>query len=304
MQLEGDSLKRLEQKRRAHLDQAIRALLEEDDADKAARHLLWVETAARVLRATSKSTPSAYVAGFIFLACLTLIGLAWSIHKSANPVQLEARVDGLQFQLKESWNAIRNVSVTGISGTGISELGTSSIGDLRERDFRLSRFEGQIQSLTLSAGAQAEMEFQSGGFSLFVERGNVRAEIGLVRGKLLTGSGDGQARVLRTGKDAPPEYFHFSGERTGREAAPVRIDIETDEVLQFSSFGLSGIGFRREEPPHSGFWQSTLLNAKGALTDLNRPVALKRRQWLEMDGVDVAVISERPRGHSARGGGG
>lgn len=286
--------------RHDRIEQAARALLVDDDAGAAERHLAWVETADKVIRARRPAPlHTVYVAGIILLACLTVVVLARTWHLSANPLRMRVQANAVGFKPATEWVAITHQRVIGLSVRNLSEVESSSLGVQPASALSLDPFDGRIIELKISAGAEVELESGPRMISLFVKHGRVSGEF-LVVNAVASITDDKQRKRRERWQSEPklpPEWVRVVADHNG-QAKPVRIDLSYADGSQFSGVQISGLGFTREFPTGSGEWVSNIQSVKGEFPDTGRKITLKKSDWLKLDGMAPTRISI---GRSAEG---
>ncbi len=292
----------LERVARKRVEKAIVALLADDDAVSAQRHLAWAETAQRAVRASAGPGPHlAYVAFFILLLASTLVLLAWSLSPHANLLRFSVQVDGLQLVTAEPWIVTEDMPLSRVEARGLGRFRMSSLGGLPVKKLRMDDMDGRLQRLELSRDASVDLEFSGGGLGAYVRAGTLSGKISIARGKLVAVDVVGKrvSRDLNLPPGMPPELIGFSANRSSQDATPIGFELASKH-LHISAVTVDDILFTREDPPRSGRWVPTVVKGEGKFLDVDRTIALKSGDWLKLEGISGLRVTLTPVDKGAR----
>lgn len=281
---------------RAHatsrFDDAARHLLEDDDTAAASDKLTQARLAEELLHDTRRPPKQLYVLGITTLVCLTLVGLAWSIHKPSNPLLLEVESESVGLRLGREWLSdslgIRadkfmfdNLHNVQAGGPGI---------DGRYDYLEVTGPEAVLDRLQVPADARMELHGAPKGFSLSILGESVGGEIKVRDAHFTVTGSDGfvEYELSVPAQDFPPESIRFSG--GGSAGAEFRLNATGGTEWRLLRLNGMELDFNREDPPGSGRLVSSVLKGNLTFPQSGRKVELLEADTLQLQGVRSARL--------------
>jgi len=305
MALSDSTRARLTQGVEEHAAAAAEALLDEQDPRAAGAHLEWMQTAGRLLDAGPAPPRRAplYRAALIGLVCGTLLLCAWTLKVGGNALRLELRIDGVSLGLPAGWDpagdgGIAATRVQVPAGLGALYVPMLGSGASVPAGFELVGQRLRLDALAFAEGARLELETDAAGMRFFLRRGRAAGWCTVGEGRLDWFAAGG-ARAGSAALEAPPglaEAVEFESTELDGSGAPFALRLDTEQDWRFAGLRVGAMGFRRELVPGSNRWRSTLLAGEGELLDVGRGFALRRGEWLRLEGVEGLVELSREDG--------
>lgn len=293
MHLEHQSREQLKQGVDDNTAEAARLLLDENNIDAARKHLDWADMARDVLKSEHRPPQSIYVAGIITLICLSLVGIAWSMHKSANPVLLDLETETVKLRLRAEW-AGNNLDIPAehLTLDNLQHVQAGSLGIDGTFEFiELAGREIALDQLSLPANAELELRTTPKGFTLTVLKATISGSLSVREAWLKLAGQDSllERDIQAPMPDFPPEFIRFTAVA---DQWPVRIDIETDKPWHLARLTAQDLHFNQTDA--NGNILSTLQKGGVKLPEVARDIDMLEADLLQFDNPRSArLIIER-----------
>lgn len=276
-----------------HEAAAAESLLRGGDAAEARAHLEFAGTARRAAAGGPAPGRRRLVVPAA-LSGLALLLLLATLSHSDNRLKLDAEAASLDLRLalpaqldEAALPPLARLTVSGIAG-----LDSATLGHRDSARFELSGLAGaRLAGLDLPKGTAVGLEPTAEGLRLFLRGGAVRGRLALRQGRLRTGDAGG-APVDLAASGGPDEILEFEGSALAHRGPPILVELAfeppaagTEPAWHFDGWAVDMLDFRREQPPGSTHWVSSLKKAEAELPDAGHKFALKPPDWLKLQGV-------------------
>lgn len=288
--LTRDARRRLRLEAERRIGEAARRL-QMDDPEAAGGHLAWAQQAEEVLIASKRPLRKLYGAALVALACILLAGLALWLRTGNAPVILQVELHDLTLQLVDDrpWVtddleiAAQRIRLSNLQNLDASGLGLHGPVSSMAFNMDVSQRGEMLLLQELSASAGTRLLLHSTDYPRFdVKDGVLGGRIAANHVQLVLKGADGSKQYPIQGP--VPETLTFTTRRSGVD--PAQLMLESKAPWRIDGLAVKELVFRREEPPGSGRWVSTLLSGSIRLLETNKEITLHADDWLRLGRVE------------------
>jgi hypothetical protein len=268
--------------------------LREGDVEAAGRHLEWAERAGAVLTAPVQPLRKIFLAAIVALCCLIPAGLALWLPTGNIPLLLEVEVDDLTLKLRDdrSWKSddldietrrirltnLKDLDAPGLGHNGpVTSLALEIMAAQQKTGLRLKRLRASAGTrLLLHVTDYPRLDIKAGVLEGQIEANNVQM--------VLKGANGSKNDLIQ---GPLPETLNFTTRQSS--AGPAQLKLESQKPWRLDGLFVQELVFERlkkEEPPDSDHWVSTLLSGKISLLETEKKISLHKDDWLKLGRVE------------------